>query len=153
MSLRENLLMGREEADAAVLEAVRAAAFERDLGDMPNGLDTLVGPLGMRLSGGQVQRTATARMFVRNPDLLVIDDLSSALDVETEQTLWERLFREHTGTTALVVSHRRPALQRADQIILLEEGRVAAQGTYDELLANVPEFRKLWEAEEVDAVG
>ncbi len=148
MSLRDNLLLGMEQADAVVREAVRAAALERDLADMPAGLDTLVGPLGMRLSGGQVQRTATARMFVRSPDLLVIDDLSSALDVETERTLWERLFREHAGTTALVVSHRRPALQRADQIILLEGGRVAARGSYDELLATVPEFRSLWEAEE-----
>ncbi len=115
---------------------------------MPQGLHTLVGPMGMRLSGGQVQRTATARMFVRNPDLLVIDDLSSALDVETEKTLWERLFREHAGTTALVVSHRRPALQRADQIMLLDNGRVTARGTYAELLAGVPEFRTLWESDE-----
>ncbi len=103
--------------------------------------------MGMRLSGGQVQRTATARMFVRKPDLLVFDDLSSALDVETEHTLWERLFREHAGMTALVVSHRRPALQRADQIVLLEAGEVAACGTFDQLLAVVPEFRTLWTEE------
>ncbi len=148
MSLRDNLLLGRTDDDVELLEAVRAAAFERDLDDMPRGLDTLVGPLGMRLSGGQVQRTATARMFVRNPDLLVIDDLSSALDVETERTLWERLFREHAAATALVVSHRKPALQRADQIILLEDGAVIARGTYDELLATVPQFRDLWEGEE-----
>ncbi len=153
MSLRDNLLLGRLDDDAELVEAVRSAAFERDLNSMPNGLDTLVGPRGMRLSGGQVQRTATARMFVRRPDLLVIDDLSSALDVETEKTLWERLFREHAGTTAVVVSHRRPALQRADQIILLERGRISARGTYDELLASVPEFRDLWEGEEVAAVS
>lgn len=144
MSLRDNLRLGREDGDDELMEAIRSAAFERDLAAMPNGLDTLIGPMGMRLSGGQIQRTATARMFVRKPDLLVIDDLSSALDVDTERTLWERLFREHAGATALVVSHRRPALQRADQIILLESGKVAACGTFDDLLAEVPEFRTLW---------
>ncbi len=149
MSLRDNLLMGRSEDDAVILDAVRAAALERDVADMPHGLDTMVGPMGMRLSGGQVQRTATARMFLRNPDLLVIDDLSSALDVETEKTLWERLFREHATATALVVSHRRPALQRADQIIVLENGQVTATGAYDELLASLPQFRELWEGEAV----
>ena len=87
-------------------------------------------------------------MFVRRPDLLVIDDLSSALDVETERTLWERLFREHAAATALVVSHRRPALQRADQILLLENGEIAASGTFDELLAAVDGFRELWAGEE-----
>jgi ATP-binding cassette subfamily B protein len=148
MPLRDNLLMGRADDDDALHEAVRAAAFERDLAAMPHGLETLVGPLGMRLSGGQVQRTATARMFVRRPDLLVIDDLSSALDVETERTLWERLFREHVGATALVVSHRRPALQRADQIILLENGEIAAVGRFDELQATVDGFRELWAVEE-----
>lgn len=148
MSLRDNLLLGRNEDGPEIMEAVRSAAFERDLDAMPRGLDTLVGPLGMRLSGGQIQRTATARMFVRRPDLLVIDDLSSALDVETEKTLWERLFSEHAGTTALVVSHRRPALQRADQIILMETGTVTARGTYRDLLASEPEFRRLWEGEE-----
>ncbi len=145
MSLRDNLLMGRHDTDEEVLYAIRSAAFEADLAAMPLGLDTMVGPLGMRLSGGQVQRTATARMFVRRPELLVIDDLSSALDVETEKLLWQRLFTEDAGATALVVSHRRPALLRADQIVLLDEGRVLATGAHDELMDTCPDFRKLWE--------
>ena len=147
MSLRENLLLGRDEIDGELDEAIRAAALDRDVDHMPDGLETLVGPLGMRLSGGQVQRTAAARMFVRNPELLVFDDLSSALDVDTEKTLWERLFAEHAESTALVVSHRRPALQRADQIIVLDEGRVVAKGKLKELLETSPEFRDLWEIE------
>ncbi|MDH3755678.1 MAG: ABC transporter ATP-binding protein/permease [Acidimicrobiia bacterium] len=148
MSLRDNLQLGRDDEDGELAAAIRSAAFDRDLDAMPKGLDTMIGPLGMRLSGGQVQRTATARMFVRRPDLLVIDDLSSALDVETERTLWDRLFTEHDGTTALVVSHRRPALQRADEIIVLEDGAVAARGTFDDLMVSLPEFRDLWAVDE-----
>ena len=147
MTLRENLLLGRDEDDGALDEAIRSAALDYDVVGMPDGLDTLVGPLGMRLSGGQIQRTAAARMFVRDPELLVFDDLSSALDVDTEKTLWERLFAEHAESTALVVSHRRPALQRADQIIVLDGGRVVAVGKLEELLETSPEFRDLWETE------
>lgn len=147
MSLRENLLLGRDESDDLLDEAIRSAALDRDVDQMPEGLATLVGPLGMRLSGGQVQRTAAARMFVRDPELLVFDDLSSALDVDTEKTLWERLFADHAESTALVVSHRRPALQRADQIVVLDAGRVVAHGKLAELLETSPEFRDLWETE------
>lgn len=146
MTLRDNLLMGRDDSDTTIAEAVRAAAFERDLAAMPVGLDTMVGPLGMRLSGGQIQRTATARMFLRDTELLVIDDLSSALDVETERAVWERLFRDKAGTTALVVSHRRPALQRADQIVVLDHGRVIARGTWEELITSSDEVRTIFEA-------
>jgi ATP-binding cassette subfamily B protein len=112
----------------------------------------MVGPLGVRLSGGQVQRTATARMFARRSELLVIDDLSSALDVETERTLWQRLFTEHAGVTALVVSHRKPALLRADSILVMDDGRVVARGRYDELVRTSPIFRDLTrEAEREEA--
>ena len=150
MTLMENLLMGRRDPETEVAGAVASAVMEPDVENMPEGLATMVGPMGVRLSGGQIQRSATARMFVRRPDLLVFDDVSSALDVETERVLWERLFRERSGVTSLVVSHRHPALQRADQIVVMHQGRVAAIGRLSDLLATSPEFRALWEGESDD---
>ncbi|NND03455.1 MAG: ABC transporter ATP-binding protein, partial [Acidimicrobiia bacterium] len=146
MSLRDNLQLGRKDTDDEIRTAIRSAALERDLEDMPDGLDTMVGPRGMRLSGGQVQRTAAARMLLRRPELLVFDDLSSALDVETEQTLWRRLLEEQAGATALVVSHRLPALMRADQVLMMEGGRIVARGTYEELLETSDVFNTLFVA-------
>ncbi len=146
-ALRDNILMGLPADNLAA--ALHAAVLEPDLATLEAGLDTLVGPRGVRLSGGQVQRAAAARMFVRGAELLVFDDLSSALDVETEQLLWQRLVDEAgvARPTCLVVSHRRPALRRADQIIVMENGRVAAQGTLDELLVSSPEMQRIWHGE------
>lgn len=150
-SLRENLLLGWPAGDGELVRALALAVFERDLADMPEGLDTLVGPRGVRLSGGQVQRATAARALVRAPDLLVVDDLSSALDVETEQLLWERIdaaARDGQGpSTLLVISHRRAALERADQVVVLDRGRVVGTGTLPELLRTCPEMRRLWSEE------
>jgi ATP-binding cassette, subfamily B, bacterial len=113
---------------------------------LEHGLETVVGPRGVRLSGGQVQRAAAARMFVREPELLVFDDLSSALDVETEKALWERLLGDESSPPAvLAASHRRPALRLADHILVLKEGKVEAEGKLDDLLENCEEMRLLWE--------
>ena len=144
MELRDNLAMGMDVDDEELLAAMRAATLNVDLEAMPHGLATMVGRRGLRLSGGQVQRSAAARMLVRRPELLVFDDLSSALDVETEAQLWDRLFTGDDPTTALVVSHRRPALARADLVVVLEEGRIVARGTADELRETSPAFLELW---------
>jgi ATP-binding cassette subfamily B protein len=143
-SLRENMLLGRAASPEELQEAIQLAVFEQDLAHMPAGLETVIGPRGVRLSGGQLQRAAAARMFLQHAELLVMDDLSSALDVETEQLLWERLAGLRK-TTCLVVSHRRAAYRQAHQILVMKDGRLEARGRLDELLLSCEEFRRLWE--------
>jgi ATP-binding cassette subfamily B protein len=146
-SLRDNIMLGLPGDRFDLQRALWLAVMEPDLVEMPDGLETMLGTEGVRLSGGQRQRTAAARMFVREPALLVFDDLSSALDVETERLLWQRVdhLRER-GAACLVVSHRRPALRRADRILLLEEGSVLASGSLSDLLT-LDEMQQLWHGE------
>ncbi len=148
-SLRDNILLGLDRQETDLETAIALAALDHDIAAMPDGLATPIGSRGVRLSGGQLQRAAAARMLVRQPELLVFDDLSSALDINTEKTLWERLLKSrevekqnnrteepHLPTdpsTFLIVSHRPSILQRADHIIVLKDGKLQSEGVWDDV--------------------
>jgi len=120
-SVADNVALGAVGPEA-LTRALRLAAIDTDVAEMPDATETMIGPRGLRLSGGQRQRLATARALVHAPELVVLDDVSSALDVETELLLWENL--AEAGMTVIAVSHRAVAFERADQVLRLERGRL-----------------------------
>ena len=148
--------MGLSNNGHDLAQAIQLAVLDQDLPTLEEELDTVVGPRGVKLSGGQLQRAAAARMFVRPSELFVLDDISSSLDVETEQILWNRIYETRNNQeispenqTCLVVSHRRSVLSRADQIILLQDGRLVATGNLEDLLDSCEEMRRLWASHEI----
>jgi ABC-type multidrug transport system fused ATPase/permease subunit len=148
-SLADNIALGQHAARERLREAVQLAVLDPDLERLELGVDTMVGARGVKLSGGQVQRSAAARMLATEAELLVFDDLSSALDVHTETELWQRLLAQRE-VTCIVVSHRRAALRRADQILVMDRGRVVDRGGLSDLLERSDLMRSLWaEAGEV----
>lgn len=146
-TIKENISQGYPVEEKDIEQAIRYAVFETDTKKLKDGLDTLLGTKGVNLSGGQRSRVAAARMYVKQPELLVFDDLSSALDVETEQKMWNRLFADKGDKTLLIVSHRASVLKQADQIILMNEGQVEDIGTLDELLDSSDNMQKLYSKE------
>lgn len=142
-TVEENILLGKDKNKVDIEKAIYLGVMEKDVEDLPNGINTTIGTNGVKLSGGQQQRLSAARMFIRDTELFVFDDISSALDVETEEVLWRRVF-ERENTTCLAVSNRRTALKRAHNIILLKDGKIEAQGKLEELLEKSEEMRLIW---------
>ena len=134
-SLQENIVQGRRVEEPSLNEAIHGAVFEYDVAQFEHGVNTMVGARGVRLSGGQIQRAAFARMLYDRPQLWCIDDISSALDIETEQQLWQRFGQIRADVACIVVTHRPQVMQMADEIIVLDAGTVRARGTYAQLTA------------------
>ncbi len=147
-SLRDNVAYGRLDAsEAEILEAVRRARLDDMVADLPEGLDTLIGERGVKLSGGQQQRLAIARMFLKNPPILILDEATSALDTETERAIQRSLADLAVGRTTLVIAHRLATVQHADRIVVVDDGRVVEQGRHVDLLARSGAYRRLHDAQ------
>jgi len=143
-TLRHNIAYGKLDAtEAEILEAARRAQLDGVIAQLPGGLDTLVGERGVKLSGGQKQRVAIARMFLKNPPILILDEATSALDTETERAIQSSLAELARGRTTLIIAHRLATIQNADRIVVVDETGVAEQGGHRELIAADGLYRRL----------
>lgn len=144
-SVRNNIVFGRAGiSDDRIEWALEISRFLMDVERFPQGLETMIGTRGLALSGGQKQRLSLARALVTEPDILILDDCTSALDAQTERLLWDRLHEVMPGRTALLVTHRPDTLRRVDRIFVMSEGRVVERGTHDELMAGAGEYASIY---------
>ena len=147
-TIRENIAYGRLDADeAAIREAARRARLDEVIANLADGLDTVIGERGVKLSGGQKQRLAIARMFLKNPPILILDEATSALDTETEQAIQQSLTELAVGRTTLVIAHRLATIQNADRIVVVDENGVGEQGPHAELVRKGGVYRRLHDAQ------
>ncbi|GHD16205.1 multidrug ABC transporter ATP-binding protein [Tianweitania populi] len=150
-TVRENIAYGRLEAtDAEIAEAARLARLDAVIAQMPNGYDTIIGERGVKLSGGQKQRLAIARMFLKNPPILILDEATSALDTATEREIQKSLAELSQGRTTLVIAHRLATIRNADKIVVVDRSGVVETGTHRELLAADGLYAKLHMAQELE---
>jgi ATP-binding cassette subfamily B protein len=146
-TIAENIAYGVERAVSReeIQGAARAAAIHEGILEFPQGYDTLVGEKGVTLSGGQKQRVAIARALLRDPRILILDDATSSVDAETEQSIWEALERLMRGRTTFIIAHRIQTLMRADLIVVLQKGRVVQRGRHADLVAQPGIYRTIYE--------
>ena len=144
----DNIRYGRPDAsDAEVVEAARLAEIHEEIMQMPDGYDTNIGERGVTLSGGQKQRISIARVFLKNPPILILDEATSALDSVTEQRIQQSLDRLSRGKTCIVIAHRLSTIRGADHIAVVEGEKILEQGTRAELLAKNGEYARLEQAQ------
>ena len=147
-TVRENIAYGRLDAgEAEIVAAMRRASLEETVAGLPNGLDTIVGERGVKLSGGQKQRLSIARMFLKDPAILILDEATSALDTETERAIQASLAELSQGRTSLVIAHRLSTIRHADRICFVKDGRIVETGSHAELLALGGAYARLVEAQ------
>lgn len=152
-SVRDNILFGRPDAtEADIAETIRLSYFEKDLEMLPEGLETLVGEKGVALSGGQKQRISIARALVKNPEILILDDSLSAVDAKTEAKIIENIQTERSGKTTIITTHRLSAIQHADWIIVLDDGRVIEEGTHEGLLGMNGWYKEQFDRQQIGEV-
>ncbi|MCL1696820.1 ABC transporter ATP-binding protein [Lysinibacillus sp. BPa_S21] len=150
-TIRENILFGKEDATQAELhQAIRAAYFEKDLKNLPMGLETLVGEKGVSLSGGQKQRVSIARALIKDPEILMLDDSLSAVDAKTEARIIENIQRERQDKTTIITTHRLSGIQHADLIIVLDEGQIVEQGTHEQLLSQQGWYKEQFDRQQLE---
>lgn len=153
-TIRDNIAYGRPGAsDAEVMEAARKAQFHSVIESLPEGLDTLVGERGAKLSGGQKQRLAIARVFLKNPPILILDEATSALDMETEREIQTALADLAQGRTTLVIAHRLATIRNADRIVVVTEKGIAEEGSHEALLARDGHYARLHAIQFSDGVA
>ena len=151
-TVRENIRYGRPDAtDAEIAEAAKRAEIYDDIMTMPQGFDTYVGERGTMLSGGQKQRISIARIFLKNPSILILDEATSALDSVTEVKIQHAFDELSRGRTTLIIAHRLSTVRGADRILVVEEGRIAEEGSHEALLAKNGAYAALWRAQNGDA--
>lgn len=144
-TVRENIRYGRPEAtDEEIVAAAKRAEIYDDIMAMPNGFDTYVGERGTMLSGGQKQRVSIARIFLKNPSILILDEATSALDSVTEVKIQHAFDELSRGRTTLIIAHRLSTIRSADRILVIEDGRIVEQGSHDALLKENGEYAALW---------
>ncbi|BDG48714.1 ABC transporter ATP-binding protein [Parageobacillus sp. KH3-4] len=150
-SVKENILLGKPDAtDEEVIAAAKAANAHDFIMNLPDGYDTKVGERGIKLSGGQKQRIAIARVFLKNPPLLIFDEATSALDLESEHYIQEALERLAKNRTTFIVAHRLSTITHADRIFLIEDGMVVESGTHDELMAKKGQYYHLFTIQQLN---
>jgi ATP-binding cassette subfamily B protein len=147
-SVRENIGYGRLGAsEADILDAARRARLDDVIAAMPEGLDTIIGERGVKLSGGQKQRLAIARMFLKNPPILILDEATSALDTETERAIQQSLGELAKGRTTLIIAHRLATIRDASRIVVVDENGIAESGNHNQLLAAKGPYSRLYDAQ------